>query len=128
MRLFLLLSLLLASFANAQPVADPISHLVNRLQGSGGLWVNGVSPLLPYPESIKPEYLVGKILQSYDWAGDRPFRILEQREVTIDATAYQALLLETAGGQKILLLRYQPGHDWWSKLLDASDQEEGRPR
>lgn len=118
MRLLLLLSFLLAMPVQGQ--TDPISRLVAQLEASGGLWVNGISPLLPYPASVRPEVLLREILNGYDWARDRPFQILEQREVVLDGgKPYQALLVKTAAGRRIVLLQYQPGHDWWSKVFDA---------
>jgi hypothetical protein len=120
MRLFLFMSCLLALPALGQPGPDSIGRLVSQLEASGGLWVNGISPLLPYPASIRPEVLVREILGGYDWARDRPFQIVEQREVQIDSDKpYQALLVETVAGRRIILLQYQPGHDWRSKVLEA---------
>lgn len=123
MRAFLLLALL-ALPARGQPETDPIGRLVARLNGSGGLWINGIAPLLEYPATVEPEVLVRKILGGYDWARDKPFRILDIREVAIDNQTYKALLVDTAAGPKIVLLQYHAGSGgWWSKLMDPPARE-----
>lgn len=123
MRAFLLLALL-ALPAQGHPERDPIGRLVARLNGSGGLWVNGIAPLLEYPATVDPEVLVGKILAGYSWAGDKPFRILESREVAIDDQTYRALLVDTAAGPKIVLLQHHSSRgDWWSKVMGPPAQE-----
>lgn len=122
LRLSAALLLLLAMPSSAGINDDPIDRLVKQLNSSGGLWVNGASPLLHYPRGTEIAVLVRRVLDGYDWGKGQPYRILDQRQVEItsppDQTPYLAVHVETHQVQKIVLLQFQRDEQWWSRVLD----------
>lgn len=102
---------------------DPIERLVKQLNRSGGLWVNGATPLVHYPRGTEIAVLVRKVLDGYDWGKGQPYRILDQRQVEITSppgqAPYVAVLVETEQVRRILLLQFQRDEQWWSRVLEV---------
>lgn len=114
---------LLAMPSSAGINDDPIDRLVKQLNSSGGLWVNGATPLLHYPRSTEIAILVRRVLDGYDWGKGEPYRILDQRQVEIthppEPAPYLAVHIETHEVEKIILLQFQRDEQWWSRILDV---------
>ena len=110
----LLLLVLLALPATA----DPIDQLVNRLSQSHGLWINGTFPTLSAgPEASLEEVLAEMFTRiSFDQGRVERFKVVEQRSVSLDGLDYRAARLTTNLGEKIVLLQYQPGSGWWTRV------------
>ena len=140
--LFLLLASLLAGCktASIQPAltstqsetpqavaSDPIDLLVAKLLASGGMWQNGLFPVLGLPATATPEQVVSRYFSMGLPSGQVPdYKILKIREVHIPITGmiapdlYTAALLWTSTGEKILLFQYQGAAvGWWSRVYDA---------
>ncbi|MGE0491607.1 MAG: hypothetical protein AB7S38_20515 [Vulcanimicrobiota bacterium] len=113
MRSFLLLVLL------ALPAsADPIDQLVTRLSQTHGLWINGPFPALSLGSEATCQQVLDEMFTriSFDPGRVERFQVDEQRNVTIDGLDYVAVKLTTNLGQKIVLLRYESGSGWWTRV------------
>ena len=121
-RLSAALLMLLAMPSSAGVNDDPIDRLVQQLNTSGGLWVNGATPLLHFPRGTEITMLVRRVLDSYEWGKGQPYRIVDQRQVEITSppgqAPYVAVHVETHQVQKIVLLQFQRDEQWWSRVLD----------
>jgi hypothetical protein len=109
----------------AEAPADPIDALVASLAKTGGMWLNGISPVLELPEDAPFEDLVAEFFQkvSYEGGPIGSIAIEEIRPVSIppgfDSDRYTAVLVHTNLGRKILLLQFQKSDRWWCRVYDA---------
>jgi hypothetical protein len=105
--------------------SDPIDALVAQLTRTGGMWLNGLSPVLELPENASTEELVAEFFQkvSYEQGQIKSHTIADSRRVTITPgifdDQYTAVLVDTNLGRKILLLQYSKNGGWWSRVYDA---------
>ena len=114
---------LLAMPSSAGINDDPIERLVRQLNTSGGLWVNGATPLMHQPRGTEVAVLVRKVLDGYEWGKGQPYRILDQRQVEITSppgqSPYLAVHVETEKVHRIILLQFQRDEQWWSRVLEV---------
>lgn len=109
----------------AQQPADPIDVLAASLARTGGMWLNGISPVMELPEDAPFEDLVAEFFQkvSYEEGPIGSNKIEEIRPVTIppgfNSDQYTAVLVHTNLGRKILLLQYQKNSGWWCRVYDV---------
>jgi hypothetical protein len=105
--------------------ADSIDALVASLASTGGMWLNGISPVLELPEEAPIEDLVAEFFQkvSYDSGPIGSTKIVEIRPVTIppgwNDDGYTAVLIDTADGRKILVLQHSKAGGWWCRVYDV---------
>jgi len=99
---------------------DAIDTLVRRL-ASDPMWMNGLAPTIDLPRSATPAQVVATALQlgGFTQGRGKPFRIIANRAVRIDRETadYEAVLVETALGRKIVLLSYA-SNGWWTRVFD----------
>jgi hypothetical protein len=104
---------------------DPIDALVAQLAPTGGIWRNGLSPILDLPATAPIEEVVAEFFQKVSYAEGETGSptVKEIRRVQIDHSAgddeYIAVLVDTKLGRKILLLQYSPAGGWWSRVYDV---------
>ncbi|MFK8001652.1 MAG: hypothetical protein AB8H86_18805 [Polyangiales bacterium] len=111
--------------AESEPeeAADPhslpttIDGLVERFDGSFGLWLNGLTPTVAVPETASARAVLEEMftLVSFDQGRVTEFEVVEERAVQIDEDEYTALRLTTNQGPKIVLIRYRSG-EWWTRV------------
>ncbi len=96
---------------------NPIQTLLKTIDGQGGLWVNGISPNIPLPPSASAQEVAKKYFESvnYDRGKVKIFKILKSEKVKIDASNYEAILIDTEAGQKIIIMQFQKHIGWWTK-------------
>jgi hypothetical protein len=107
--------------------SDPIDRLVAKLTASGGMWRNGLFPVLGLTATAMPKQVINRYFSMGLPLGQAPdYKILEIREVhipirgMIEPDSYMAALLWTSTGEKILLFQYQGSAvGWWSRVYDA---------
>ena len=102
-------------------VTDPIAHLVVSLSGLGGMWMNGMSPIIRLPKNAAPEDVASKVLQV---EGSKNCRVIRVEQVQIDddmpSSSFTAVLVHTDISDKIVLLRYfDQGTFWWSRVFES---------
>lgn len=87
------------------------------------MWNNGTFPRIELPRTATTSEVVAAVLKkvSFDSGPAKTHRIVGTRSVTIspDPMPYDAVLLETDQGRKIMLLRYDSeAVGWWSRVFD----------
>ena len=127
--IYILLTFLVVFTASAQKnqnrhnkVKDPIEQLAKKLNGSGGLWTNGVYPDINLPQSALPEEVVIKMFDviRFDQRKVKNIKILTKKIIKIDAENYNAILVDTNLGRWIVLIKYERS-GWWTKRFDTVD-------
>jgi hypothetical protein len=102
-------------------IGNPIQDLVKTLDGHGGLWVNGISPTLSLPVTASIQEVVKQFFKSVDHGGVKDFTIVTSERVKIDASSYEAALVDTKSGQKIILMQFQKSTGWWTRMFEIAD-------
>ena len=102
-------------------MGTPIHNLVKKLDGHGGLWVNGISPTLSLPATASVHEVVKRYVESGALDGVKAFTILSSERVKIDASYYEAVLLDTRSGQRIILMQFQENTGWWTKTFEVAE-------
>jgi hypothetical protein len=103
---------------------------VDRLAGrlaSSPLWENGLFPKIDLPPSADVGQIVAAVFGngSSDHGRVMVPRIQRTRMVSIADREYQAAVVETNSGRKILLYRYQgPTIGWWTRIYE---EDSARP-
>ncbi len=105
--------------------SDPIDALVAQLSKAGGIWVNGITPVLDFPETTPTAEIVAAYFQKVSFSeGEITSQTLQEvRQVRIADSLpneqYTAALVETNLGRKILLMQYSQHSGWWCRVFDA---------
>jgi hypothetical protein len=111
------------SVGTPEDAAVAITKIVNKLDGKGGLWVNGLSPNLKAPNTATPEEVGAEYFRSVsEDAG--PYTSCEFtlcQQVVIDGTTYIAAHFNTNFGQRILIIKFQGVIGWWTKSFRGRD-------
>ena len=106
-------------FSVACHAVEPVDSLLQSLSGQN-LWQNGLFPTVNLPASASPRQVAAESLRN---ARIDKFTIVEVREVIIPGASmdkYSAVVVDSAPGQKIVLLRHLgPGNGWWTRIYDA---------
>lgn len=107
----------LAALLGCQPI-DPIDRVV-RKESSNEYFPSGMWKPIDLPATASAEEVIGKLFAT-------PIRILTNREVRISEDLYRAALVETGGGRKVVLIRYDKDRNptkklkgWWSRVYDV---------
>lgn len=113
--------------AGEEAGADAIDRLVRRLAAQP-LWTNGVSPQLKLPKTTPVAEVVAQVLLivSFNPGKVKTHEVISTRSVVIgsEPEPYQAALVDTDQGRKIVLLRYEPpDFGWWSRVFDVPARE-----
>lgn len=105
---------------DAHALPTTIDGLVERFNGSHGLWLNGLTPTVELPETANSRAVLEEMFKviSFDNGPVTEFDVFEERTVQIDADAYTALRLTTNQGPKIVLIRYRSG-EWWTRVYEG---------
>ena len=114
----------LLSWAGEIQKPDSIDWLVAKLVSSGG-WESGIVSSVHLPESAVAERIVSSAFSlSWEFKGHAIGKVVEIRQVQFPhiSKVYQAALVETDAGRKIVLFTYQRGNiGWWFRIYDAPD-------
>ena len=96
---------------------DPIDHLIVSLEPMGLLWVNGSMRRLDLPAAATP----AELLAALGYLKDE--KIIEVRAIEISGDPFTAVRVAAAGGEKIVLLQYEPGGArggiWFNKVFPS---------
>jgi len=102
---------------------DPIDGLVARLSSTHGLWLNGIIPHVPLPETATIGQVMEQVFKTTSLDDDGKilnFSILEIRQVYIDNISpivSTAVLVRTNVGERIVILRYEGKKlGWWNRI------------
>ena len=124
------LCLLLASCVGSRDLApDPIDKLVERLNASNGLWINGTSPIISLPADAEPSEVLAQAVKmvGFDQGHIKTYEILNVRQVELTnvpmGTVYSAALVQSNLGMKICLFRPQKNNQWWTRWYDVEKEE-----
>ena len=114
-----------ALHAGAEDIND-IDSLVAALNDDGGLWQNGLMTPVRLPKNAKIQAIVkGALeLQPEDSPLNEQYRILEERNVTINERPFVAVLMDYKHTTAILLCEYQFKERWWQRFYQFPKQEE----
>ena len=133
MKAFLIVvALLLAGYARADTTTISIDALVERLNASNGLWVNGTYPILPLSSNATPQEVVSTAAKMWSVEGGKikTFRIVEVRKIDLrHVPDCFAALLESDLGSYILLFSYEKdnvakGGSWWTRFVAVTGKAE----
>lgn len=143
---FLAASLVLFSCCLRGASTNSIDELVQRLDASNGLWMNGISPVIELSSNATPREVLETAAEKTSWGPGRinTFRIIEVRPIKLkhwqgvriqdretgkfwEANSCTAISLESNLGPKILLIRFTGR--WWTRFFDVpgKGKERGPP-
>ena len=111
---------------------DPISTLSQRLNESGGLWVNGLFPNIDLPPTATLTEVLNQAIKysGFDEGHINKYKIITVRHVTLNDgmnNEYTAALIDSDLGQKIFLMRYMR-NTWWTRFFNPKQwTEQGGP-
>ena len=111
------LSILATLVIGASSASDRINQIVTATTG-GPTWLNGTYPIIRLPELTPIADVVAKVMQG----SGLDYKIGDVETVRIQggpSDLYFAVLLKTAQGDRVVLLRHSgnnPG-SWWSRVL-----------
>jgi hypothetical protein len=100
---------------------NPIESLTRSLNETGGMWINGVSPLLDLPQTATGDEVLLKIIavnrlgtnvRSLELRKDWPIQVAAS-----GGDRFTAALVETDSGKRIILFRWE-GNTWWSRVFE----------
>ena len=121
-----LFCLVLASCAGTKAtVPDQIDALVERLNATRGMWINGEYPDISLPSDAKPnEVLDHAILMfGFDQGHIKTYQIQEIREVQLDTETYSAALVQSDLGKKVFLFKPERNNRWWTRFYDVEEEK-----
>ena len=107
---------------------DPITTLSQRLNESGGLWVNGLFPNIDLPPTATLTEVLNEaiIYSGFDEGHIKKYKIITVRQVTLNDgmnSEYTAAFIDSDLGQKIFLMRYM-GKTWWTRFFNPKQWTE----
>jgi hypothetical protein len=131
-RLLVFAALLVVGYATADTTTNSIDTLVQKLNASNGLWLNGGYPILPVSSNATPQEVVSAAVKMWSVEGGRikTFRIVEARKIELrHLPGCSAALLESNLGSYILLFRYEKynvaeGGNWWTRFVAVTEKAE----
>ena len=102
---------------------DPIDGVIKSLD-THDIWKNGIFPTLSLPGSASSEEVIEKCLKKigFDKGHIQKYKIIKTKKVTIapDAVSYNAALINSDLGRKVILFRYEGVQTgWWTRVYDA---------
>jgi hypothetical protein len=104
---------------------DPIDQLVVKLSSLNGMWTNGGCRSIHLPKTASAEELVTQLWKMREFPGDKSYKILQVRQVSIDGPVfsplYTAVLVQTNVGRKIVFFEYQGEvSGGWNRFYDSA--------
>jgi hypothetical protein len=121
-----LLCLALASCSGIEvTVPDPIDALAQRLNATGGMWMNGEYPDIGLPPDAKPNEVLTQAVKmvGFDQGHIKTYQIQEIREVQLDTETYSAALVQSNLGKKIFLFKAERNSRWWTRFYDVQEEK-----
>lgn len=112
MRVLVLTIFCLAVALGCRP-KDPIERVVQE-ESANGHFPSGMYRPIDLPATASPEQVIGKVFGA-------PLKVVTNREVRISDDLYTAVVVESGGGRKVVLIRYERGpklSGWWSRVYD----------
>ena len=124
-----LFCLALISCASPQAtVPDPIDALVEELNASHGLWINGLYPIIELPPDAAPEEVLAQAIKlvGFSQGHIQSYQVQEIRQVQITTgltETFSAALLQTDLGTKILIFKPEGDDRWWTRFYDVPREQ-----
>ena len=125
-----LLCLTLAScYGTRAAVSDPIDSLVQRLNATHGMWINGLYPDINLPANAQPEEVLAAAVKmtGFDQGHIKSFKIESLRQVELMAAGQQTFsvaLVDTDFGKKIFMFRPERNNGWWTRFYDVEEEKQ----
>lgn len=121
-----LLCLALASCSGTKTIVpNPIDTLVQRLNATGGMWINGEYPDISLPSDAKPNEVLTQAVEmvGFDQGHIKTYQIQEIREVQLNTETYSAALVQSDLGKKIFLFKPERNNRWWTRFYDVEEEK-----
>jgi hypothetical protein len=122
-----LLCLALASCSGSKTtVPDPIDALVQRLNATGGMGLNGEYPDISLPSDAKPNEVLTQAVKvfGFDQGHIQTYQIQNIRQVRLDTEIYSAALVHSDLGKKIFLFKPERSNMWWTRFYDIEEEKQ----
>jgi hypothetical protein len=124
-----LICIAFASCAGTETIHnDPISALIQKLNASNGLWVNGTYPYISLPPDAKPEEVISQAVKmtGFGQGHIKTYQIREVHQIQLNSglmETFSAALVESDLGTKILLFKHEGRNRWWTRFYDVPKEE-----
>lgn len=127
-----LLCLALTSCAGTRAtVSDPIDSLVQRLNATRGMWINGTFPIIDLPPDATTDQVLAAAVKmtGFDQGHIKSFQIQEVRQLELIAAGRQtfsAALIDSDLGKKIFLFKPTKGNQWWTRFYNIEEKKQNK--